>query len=396
MLSPTSNGNSPKNGSFLRGLLDILKDNLGTALPILVGILGFFGFYLTPLKDYTFHRIYHESIEMKFFGDSTVYEGDDFNIDVILFPKTNIGISDGVLSLAYDSSIARSDENGILVPRSDSAASLKPIRFQALRPGQFAITGSLKTRYGEYTAKKELTIKDESSRPQISEKSYRESIELRVFGDSIVYEGDEFTIDVFILPKTNNGISDGVLSFEYDQSIARSNRNGLLVPKSEGAASLGPFRFQALRSGHFSISASLKTRYGEYANKKEVIIKDEGIRQQISENNFTGTWNLRFDNRSGKMYLVDIKGDLAGHYYVDGVPQKTTISGIRDGSAFRVDLFRNAVSKWSIDGFWEKKNRFIEIRGRATLLIIEGDNWVKRGESKEFYAVAQIGTAVRE
>jgi hypothetical protein len=127
---------------------------------------------------------------------------------------------------------------------------------------------------------------------------------------------------------------------------------------------------------------------------KEVIIKDEGSRQQISEKNFTGTWNLRFDNRNGKMYLVDRSGDLAGHYYIDGAPQKTTISGIRDGSAFRVDLFRNAVSKWSIDGIWEKNNSFIEIRGKATLLFIEGNNWVSHGESKDFYAVAQIGIAI--
>jgi len=27
---------------------------------------------------------------------------------------------------------------------------------------------------------------------------------------------------------------------------------------------------------------------------------------------------------------------------------------------------------------------------------IEGDNWVKHGESKEFYAVAQIGNAILE
>jgi hypothetical protein len=95
-------------------------------------------------------------------------------------------------------------------------------------------------------------------------------------------------------------MSDGVLSFECDQSIARSNQNGLLVPKSDRAASLGPFRFQALRSGDFIISAYLKTRYGEYANNKEVMIKDEGSRREISEKNFTGTWNLRLDDRNGK------------------------------------------------------------------------------------------------
>jgi hypothetical protein len=40
---------SPKSSSFLRGLPDILKDNLGMALPILIGgSVGFFGFYLTP------------------------------------------------------------------------------------------------------------------------------------------------------------------------------------------------------------------------------------------------------------------------------------------------------------------------------------------------------------
>lgn len=76
---------------------------------------------------------------MKVFGDSTVYEGDDFTIDVILFPRTNIGISDGVLSFAYDQSLARSNENGLLVPKSDTAASVGPIRFQALRSGQFTI-----------------------------------------------------------------------------------------------------------------------------------------------------------------------------------------------------------------------------------------------------------------
>lgn len=102
-----------------------------------------------------------------------------------------------------------------------------------------------------------------------------------------------------MLPKTNVGISDGVLSFEYDQSIARADNTGLLVPKSDSAASLGPFRFQALRSGQLTITASLKTRYGEYGNKKDLIIKDESSRQEISENNFTGTWNLRFDNRNG-------------------------------------------------------------------------------------------------
>jgi hypothetical protein len=133
MSLPASSGDSRKSGSALQGLLDILKDNWGKALPVLMAILGGFGFYLTPFKDYTLHKIYHESIEIRFFGDSTVYEGDDFNIDVILFPKTNIGISDGMLSLAYDQSIARSNENGLLVPKSDSGASLGPIRFQALQ-----------------------------------------------------------------------------------------------------------------------------------------------------------------------------------------------------------------------------------------------------------------------
>lgn len=93
------------------------------------------------------------------------------------------------------------------------------------------------------------------------------------------------------------------------------------------------------------------------------------------------------------MYLVDRSGILAGHYYIDGVAQKTTIGGIRDGPAFRVDFFRNANSKWYVDGIWQKNNRFIEVRGKATLLTIEGDNWVRHGESKDFYAVAQIGTA---
>jgi len=61
------------------------------------------------------------------------------------------------------------------------------------------------------------------------------------------------------------------------------------------------------------------------ANDPGQSLRDLGSRQHISANNFTGTWNLRFDNRNGKMYLVDSLGDLAGHYYVEGVPQKTVI-----------------------------------------------------------------------
>jgi hypothetical protein len=38
----------------------------------------------------------------------------------------------------------------------------------------------------------------------------------------------------------------------------------------------------------------------------------------------------------------------------------------------------------------------LKFKVEPPLLIIEGDNWVKHGESKEFYAMAQIGDAIRE
>lgn len=109
-----------------------------------------------------------------------------------------------------------------------------------------------------------------------------------------------------------------------------------------------------------------------------------------TEGNFLGNWQVALGFSSGKMELIERNFVLSGLYELDS-GEKGAISGFRDGKTYKVDFIRKSgKAKWRIDALFERNNGFIEIKGKATLLIIENDNWTPTGEAKDFYSTSNI------
>jgi hypothetical protein len=86
--------------------------------------------------------------------------------------------------------------------------------------------------------------------------------------------------------------------------------------------------------------------------------------------------------------------DLTGNYYLENGEQGI-ITGIRDGSTFKVDFIKkpNEMEKWSLDCNYtvSADKRYIEIKGDATLLRSIKSRWVEIKNSKKvFYATSKI------
>src|SRR5579859_3872328 len=151
-------------------------------------------------------------------------------------------------------------------------------------------------------------------------KIYKEnaSLSLRI-SQSAIHVGDEFTLFVEALPSSPIPVSDGVLEIALsDQSLQlRRGLSDPSAPEFKGAVILpvhDPPVVRATSTGQFTISATLKTRFGQYSTQKSVSVLPAN---QPTLENLSGEWQTRMGPDLGKMELIHRAPEVSGVFVIN-------------------------------------------------------------------------------
>jgi hypothetical protein len=150
--SPPAEGTKESSASKALGFLpDWLRSPLGAALTALVAVLGF---WISPVKDWVFHKIWRESaqVELRLSTDK-VGEGDEFQVSVVIVPQS-IALSAGTIFVDYseDTLQLRGPGNVISVPTIKDPSPASTLTFRGEKHGPASVHIRLNTRYGSYEA----------------------------------------------------------------------------------------------------------------------------------------------------------------------------------------------------------------------------------------------------
>ncbi len=162
-MSKTQRGNSKAWGA-IEALFDLVRQNkiLSSILAALIGLLGF---YLTPIKDIVFHRIWQEkaSIEIIFDSDSVRVQ-DEIKMYISMTPRSPAAISEGYASLIYSPdkvTLINNQPPNFNTPKMEAPTILlngKPILFIGNSSGEAEIGVEITTKYNKYRQTKKIII----------------------------------------------------------------------------------------------------------------------------------------------------------------------------------------------------------------------------------------------
>jgi hypothetical protein len=149
--------------------------------------------------------------------------------------------------------------------------------------------------------------------------------------------------------------------------------------------------------GRYKMIAQFKNTYSTYA---DTIILDVVPSTSASEDNFSGQWQAKIGALYGQLDIIENigqktgkKGPLNGSYSL-GQFEQGIISGARDGHTFFIELLKkpNLNEKWDVEANWRKTpdGKYIEIKGKASLMRRKNDNWSAPMRVDSFYANTSI------
>ncbi|MEA5260818.1 hypothetical protein VB264_23665 [Arcicella aquatica] len=152
-----------------------------------VGILTTVTFLLSPVKQILFHWIWNEegSVEL-IVPESNILYGKPFTVDVIIFPKSSLPVSQGVLTLIYKQSAFDTKGNTVFdTPEIEQVihpADLKNTTFIPIRSGSYKLIAQLKTKHGVYSDTATLNVAYSLTQPTTKNWSGKWDL---VLGDAI-------------------------------------------------------------------------------------------------------------------------------------------------------------------------------------------------------------------
>jgi hypothetical protein len=154
-----------------RNLLDTLLEGLREywkSIAVASGavIIGYVGFYASPLKEIVYHKIWQERVKViPVVSSERIREDDDLSLKIIIFPESSVQLSEGVLSVDYPPDRLRmtTGSSTLSTPKIDAPMELpqnSQFGFVGLRPGVAEIRIDFRTKFGTYTATKTVEVEN--------------------------------------------------------------------------------------------------------------------------------------------------------------------------------------------------------------------------------------------
>jgi len=155
------------NPSPVRLISDLLKEYSSKVLAALgAALIGYMGFYLSPLRDLVYHTIWTENVDIiALLSSERCREAEPISLRVFVVPQSSIGVSEGVITVTYSEADLRitAGSRVMTVPKSETPFELpagSEISFAGVRPGTSDVIVELKTQYGTYQTKKSVTVEE--------------------------------------------------------------------------------------------------------------------------------------------------------------------------------------------------------------------------------------------
>src|SRR5437764_696106 len=143
----------------------LISDNLKSIVVAMVsGVIGAFGFWLTPLREVVAHKVYQENAAILLTTDSArVTEGGVIKLRITITPQSAIHVEKGVITVSYDKKLLRlrAGQSTFSSPLIEAPTVLQDgnaIEFLATAPGTAEIGVELQTRYGTYKTQDRVVI----------------------------------------------------------------------------------------------------------------------------------------------------------------------------------------------------------------------------------------------
>ncbi len=215
---------------------------------------------------------------------------------------------------------------------------------------------------------------------------YPERAELLLIPDrASLTAGQPVQIQVKISQKSSLPTTAGLATLHFDTTaltLAPDTVGSMNTGAVSGAMTLDkPFVLFALgRSARDTeVHATLETRHGTYrspALKIQVIDQPRGEVPFIEHHgsqaiNLSGGWHIELGAARGDMKVTqDAGNNVTGTYIIEGLPGRLKLDGYKDGTSFKVFLFRDdaGTRRWRVDANFAlnpSDKRFVEIRGCA-------------------------------
>lgn len=177
------------NRKLIEKALDALREYWRTvALAGCAVTVGYVGFYLTPLKEVVYHKVWQERVKLiPVVSSERIREDDELSLKIIIFPESSVQLSEGVLTIEYPSEQLRmiTGSNILSTPKLEAPMEFplgSQFAFVGLKPGKAEIKIDFKTKFGTYTAAKVVEIEnvEQSERPSKNNFSGRWRIRLDI------------------------------------------------------------------------------------------------------------------------------------------------------------------------------------------------------------------------
>lgn len=150
--------------SFKEKFKKIFSGHLEIVIWAVVGLGGLITFFLSPLKDITYHFLYKEKAQIELFTEnSRTFLGDSLRINIHVLPISKIDISEGTCEISFDEEYLRLVKGA----KSLNFESIKgpkfiidnyKTKFLTLKSGNSYIKATLRTRYNIYVDSLEVNI----------------------------------------------------------------------------------------------------------------------------------------------------------------------------------------------------------------------------------------------
>ena len=181
-----------------------------------------------------------------------------------------------------------------------------------------------------------------------------------------VCEGDDFVISVVVTPHEID-LSPGTLFVEYSPDTLQLRGPGKVI-STTGAKEVtieSELTFRALKHGPANTHVELKTKYGSYEASRQFIVTTRDTEAHPSKLNFSGKWNLRFDQVYGELHVIDDEGAISGSYELES-GDVGSIHGVRGPAAFQVSMDSSKKhQKYSVECILNLQDEFLELKGNA-------------------------------
>lgn len=203
--------------NFLRDLLKESLKNIAIAIGTLT--IGLIAFYLSPLKEKVAHIIWEEKAGIYITPEvRTVKEGGTFAVDIIIFPKSIIEISEGFIKINYPSNMLKllSNQKSIKTAKINKPTVItesNKLHFMGINHGIAPIEAHLFTRYGDYkeSVSVEIVPQDTKGNPLLNNFSGIWSIKIGHFSGKMELKEKGGVIQGnYFLKNGHSGVLDGI------------------------------------------------------------------------------------------------------------------------------------------------------------------------------------------